>query len=32
MKIYKEMFARISNLHERLVNIDKWIAKTKSFL
>ena len=32
MKIYKEIFAKISNLHEDLLNIDKWIAKTKSFL
>ena len=32
MKIYKEIFAKISNLHEDILNIDKWIAKTKSFL
>jgi len=31
-KIYKEIFAKISNLHEDILNIDKWIAKTKSFL
>ena len=32
MKIYKEIFAKISNLHEDILNIDKWIVKTKSFL
>ena len=31
-KIYKEIFAKISNLHEDILNIDKWIVKTKSFL
>jgi hypothetical protein len=32
MKIYNDFFAKISNLHEDLLNIDKRIAKTKSFL
>ena len=32
MKIYNDFFAKISNLHEDLLNIDKWISKTKSFL
>jgi len=32
MKIYNDFFAKISILHEDLLNIDKWIEKTKSFL
>ena len=32
MKIYNDFFAKISNLHEDLLNIDKRIAKTKSFI
>ena len=32
MKIYNDFFAKISNLHEDLLNINKWISKTKSFL
>ncbi len=32
MKIYNTMFAKISSLHEDILNINKWIDKTKSFL
>jgi hypothetical protein len=32
MKIYTTMFAKISSLHEDILNINKWIDKTKSFL
>ena len=32
MRIYNDFFAKISTLHEDILNIDKWIAKTKSFL
>ena len=32
MKIYTTMFAKISSLHEDILNINKWIYKTKSFL
>ncbi len=32
MKIYNDFFAKISNLHEDLLNIDKRISKTKNFL
>ena len=32
MKIYNELFAKISALHEDILNINKWINKTKSFL
>ena len=32
MKIYNELFTKISALHEDILNINKWIDKTKSFL
>lgn len=32
MKIYTTMFAKISSLHEDILNINKWIDKTKSFI
>jgi len=32
IKIYNELFAKISALHEDILNIDKLIDKTKSFL
>jgi DNA anti-recombination protein RmuC len=32
MKIYTTMFAKISSLLEDILNINKWIDKTKSFL
>ncbi len=32
MKIYNDFFAKISNLHEDILNIDKLIAKKKTFL
>jgi hypothetical protein len=31
-QIYKEMFAKISELHEDILNIDKLIGKIKTFL
>lgn len=31
-QIYNDIFAKISDLHEDILNIDKLIAKTKSFL
>ena len=31
MKIYKEIFAKISNLHEDILNIDKWIVSGGSW-
>ena len=31
-QIYNDFFAKISNLHEDLLNIDKRISKTKNFL